>query len=107
MNEQQKLRDDLERIEARAHALEPLRQHWPGRPATAFMSPQSRGGQAGRMGPLAINFPRLLVCSYVDRMNLAGFSADGEPAPDALSRHMAAGLGALAELIHTDRLMYG
>ena len=107
MTEQQRLRDDLERIEARAHALRHYRDHWNGRPATAFMSPKSREALEGRMDRLAINFPRLLVTSYVDRMNLAGFSADGEPAPDAWSRHLAAGLGARAELIHTDRLMYG
>src|SRR5699024_1536689 len=107
MTEQQKLRDDLERIEARAHALDPLRKHWQGRPATAFMSPKSREALEGRMDRLAINFPRLLVCSSVGRINLAALSADGEPAPDAWSRHLAAGLGARAELIHTDRLMYG
>ena len=107
MTEQQRLRDDLERIETRAHALRHYRDHWNGRPATAFMSPKSREALEGRMDRLAINFPRLLVCSYVDRMNLAGFSVDGEPAPDAWSRHRAAGLGARAELIHTDRLMYG
>src|SRR5699024_12356010 len=105
--DRQKLRDALEGIGARAHALDPLRKHWKGRPATAFMSPKSREALEGRMDRLAINFPRLLVCSYVDRMNLAGFSADGEPAPDAWSRHLAAGLGARAAPIHPDRLMYG
>ena len=107
MTEQQRLRDDLERIETRAHQLQPYRDHWNGRPRTAFMSPKSREALDGRMDRLAINFPRLLVTSYVDRMNLAGFSANGEPSPDAWSRHLAAGLGARAELIHTDRLMYG
>src|SRR5699024_12825630 len=75
MTEQQKLRDDLERIEARAHALDPLRTHWQGRPATAFMSPKSREALEGRMDRLAINFPRLLACSYVYRLNSAGLSA--------------------------------
>lgn len=107
MTEQQRLRDDLERIETRAHQLQPYRDHWNGRPRTAFMSPKSREALDGRMDRLAINFPRLLVTSYVDRMNLAGFSANGEPSPDAWSRHLAADLGARAELIHTDRLMYG
>ena len=107
MTEQQRLRDDLERIETRAHALRHYRDHWNGRPATAFMSPKSREALEGRMDRLSINFPRLLVCSYVDRMNLAGFSADGEPAPDAWSRPLAAGHGARAELIHTGRLMIG
>ena len=82
MTEQQRLRDDLERIETRAHALRHYRDHWNGRPATAFMSPKSREALEGRMDRLSINFPRLLVCSYVDRMNLAGFSAAGEPAPE-------------------------
>src|SRR5699024_2504850 len=62
----------------------------------------------GRLAALSINFPRLLVTSYVDRMNLTGWTgADGKPDAAAWERHRAAGLVARAELVHTDRLMYG
>ena len=107
MTEAQRLRDDLERIEQRTSDLSTLRDHWRGQPRTAYLSPKSREALEGRMDRLSINFPRLLVTSYVDRMNLTGYSVDGTPAPDAWSRHLAAGLGARAELVHTDRLMYG
>ena len=108
MTAQQDLRDDLERIESRAHRLDPLRKHWQGRPDTAFMSKASRDALDGRLGALSINFPRLLVTSYVDRMNLTGWTgADGKPDAAAWERHRAAGLVARAELVHTDRLMYG
>ena len=108
MTEQQDLRDDLERIEQRTHALGGLRKHWQGRPDTAFMSEASRDALDDRLGRLSINFPRLLVTSYVDRMNLTGWkSEDGNPDSAAWDRHRAAGLVARSELLHTDRLMYG
>lgn len=108
MTAQQDLRDDLERIEQRTHALDGLRRHWQGRPDTAFMSEASRDALDDRLGRLSINFPRLLVTSYVDRMNLTGWKGgDGNPDSAAWDRHRAAGLVARAELLHTDRLMYG
>ena len=108
MTAQQDLRDDLERIEQRTHALGGLRKHWQGRPDTAFMSEASRDALDDRLGRLSINFPRLLVTSYVDRMNLTGWKgADGNPDSAAWDRHRAAGLVARSELLHTDRLMYG
>ena len=108
MTEQQALRDDLQRIEERTHKLDPLRKHWQGRPPTAFLSAKSRDALEDTLSRLSINFPRLLVSSYVDRMNLCGFKLyDGSPAPKAWSRHRRAGLVSRADLIHTDRLMYG
>ena len=108
MTAEQDLRDDLERIEQRTHALGGLRKHWQGRPDTAFMSEASRDALDDRLGRLSINFPRLLVTSYVDRMNLTGWkSEDGNPDSAAWDRHRAAGLVARSELLHTDRLMYG
>lgn len=108
MTAEQDLRDDLERIEQRTHALGGLRKHWQGRPDTAFMSEASRDALDDRLGRLSINFPRLLVTSYVDRMNLTGWKGeDGNPDSAAWARHRAAGLVARSELLHTDRLMYG
>lgn len=108
MSAHQNLRDDLEQIEHRTSTLDPLRKHWRGDPPTAFMSKASSDALDGRLGRLSINFPRLLVTSYVDRMNLTGWTgADGQPDTAAWARHLAAGLVARSELIHTDRLMYG
>lgn len=104
----QNLRDDLERIEQRARVIDPLRKHWEGRPDTAFMAKSARDALDHRLGRLSINFPRLLVTSYVDRMTLTGWTAeDGSADEVAWARHRAAGLVARSELIHTDRLMYG
>lgn len=108
MTEQQDLRTDLERIEQRAATLKSLRDHWNGRPDTAFLSKKSRDALEDTLSRLSVNFPRLLVSSYVDRMNLSGFKLyDGSAAPKAWSRHRRAGLTSRADLIHTDRLMYG
>lgn len=108
MTAQQDLRDSLEQIETRAHALNTLRKHWHGNPDTAFLSKSSRAALDERLGRLSINFPRLLVTSYVDRMTLTGWtSEDGAADAAAWARYRAAGLVARSELIHTDRLMYG
>lgn len=108
MTAQQDLRDDLEQIETRAHALDTLRKHWNGNPDTAFLSKSSRAALDERLGRLSINFPRLLVTSYVDRMTLTGWTGeDGAADAAAWARYRAAGLVARSELIHTDRLMYG
>ena len=108
MTAHERLREDLERIEKRAHALNPLRKHWRGEPDTAFLSESSRKALEGRLSTLSVNFPRLLVNSYVDRMNLTGWTdEDGQPDAGAWNRHRAAGLVHRAELVHTDRLMYG
>lgn len=108
MTELQQLREDLERIETRTHALRDLRAHWNGNPAAAFMSEKSRDALDHQLTRLAINFPRLLVSSYVDRMNLTGFAMAGNrPAPKAWERHRRTGLQSRADLVHTDRLAYG
>lgn len=108
MTDLQDLRDDLERIESRSHNLETLRKHWHGEPDTAYMSKKSREALEHTLSRLSINFPRLLVSSYVDRMNLTGFKlGNGEPAPKAWERHRRTGLLSRADLVHTDRLMYG
>ena len=108
MTEENRLREDLGRIEAQCAALAPLREHWTGNPATAFLSKKSREQMDHRLAHLSVNFPRLLVSSYVDRMNLTGFKLyTGDQAPKAWSRHRRAGLMSRADLVHTDRLMYG
>lgn len=108
MTDLQNLRDDLQRIEERTHQLRDLRAHWRGDPGTAFMSKKSSDALDHQLTRLSVNFPRLLVSSYVDRMNLTGFTMAGNaPAPRAWERHRRTGLQARADLIHTDRLAYG
>ena len=108
MTELDQLRADLDRIDQRRQKLAPLRKHWQGEPDTAFMSKASRDALDNRLARMSINFPRLLVTSYVDRMNLTGWTGpDGTPDAEAWQRWRAAGMVEGAELVHTDRLMYG
>lgn len=107
MTDLDRLRADLARIEARRTALRPLREHWNGRAPSAFMSKTSRDALDDRLSRLSVNFPRLLVTAYTDRMDLTGFKRDGKPDAEAWARHVAAGLRSRAHLVHTDRLMYG
>lgn len=108
MTTTEQLHADLERIEQQQHNLRALREHWQGKPRTAYMSAESAKSLRGRLPRLAVNFPRLLVTSYVDRITLTGFKgSSGKSDPAAWDRHVAAGLKGRAELLHADRLMYG
>src|SRR5699024_5824568 len=82
------LTDDLERIEQRTRVIDTRRKDWEGRPDTAFMAKSARDALDHRLGRLSINFPRLLVTSYVDRMTLTGWTAeDGSADEVAWARH--------------------
>lgn len=101
------LRRDLSRLEARRTVLDPLRDHWRGTPATAYLSKASQKKLEDRLKGMSVNWPRLLVNSYVDRLTLAGFTLDSAADSDVWDLFIRAGLRAGAELIHTDRLTYG
>lgn len=107
MSELEDLRRDLTRLETRRAALAPLREHWDGRPPTAFLSKTARDKMDDRLGRLSVNWPRLLVSSYTDRLTLSGFTLDNVADPGLWQTYTAAGLRSGAELLHTDRLTYG
>lgn len=101
------LRRDLARIEARRSATDPLANHYAGTPATAYLSTDSQKKLEHRLKGLSVNWPRLLVGSYVDRMRISGFTLDSTVDPDVWDLYVRAGLVAGSELVHTDRLTYG
>lgn len=101
------LRRDLSRLETRRHALEPMAKHYAGTPATAFLSESSRKKLENRLMGMSINWPRLLVSSYVDRLRLSGFTLETEADAGVWEAFTRAGLIAGSELVHTDRLTYG
>lgn len=106
-DELEALRADVQRIEKERSRLTPLREHWIGAPPTAYLSPDAQKKLQDRMRSLSVNWPRHIVSAYVDRMTLAGFTLDGAAADDVWGTFRAAGLEAGAELVHTDRLLYG
>lgn len=84
--------------------LSELRKTWEGRRDMAYLSPESRTALEGRLPRLGVNYPRLAVESLAERMTLSGLAVRGE---SQWSRFESMNGPELAELVHTDRLLYG
>lgn len=86
-----------------------LDKYFEGRQPAAFLSPKSQEALANKLRVLGVNFPKLLVNSVAERMQVTGFRAIGEDtADDGLWRIWQANdLEALAHLAHVDSLTYG
>lgn len=103
------LNSALEQIDQRRGRLDPYLKAWHGESPAAYLSKSSAEALDKRVRRLAVNFPRLVVSSLVDRMRVTGFRRQGQADTEsaAWSRWRQAGLVAGSELIHTDRLLYG
>jgi hypothetical protein len=80
-----------------------------GRQPAAFMSKKSQEALSGKLRILSVNFPKLLVTSIAERMNVIGFQAAGETKADEELRRIwnANDLGSESFLAHVDSLTYG
>lgn len=99
----------LHTIETRRGTLDRIRQHWEGRSPAAFLSKESRDALEDRVSRLSVNFPALAVRSMADRLKLRGFRTGGaQGLDDRAGRLMRqTDLHNVAELVHTDRQLYG
>ena len=89
--------------------LAKLDAYFEGRQPAAFLSPKSAEALGSRLRVLGVNFPRLLVTAYAERMKVTGFRAYGEDVADNdLWRVWQANdLDSQAHLAHVDALTYG
>lgn len=94
--------------ESQSH-LAKLDAYFEGRQPAAFLSPKSQEALGNKLRVLGVNFPKLLVNSVAERMQVTGFRAIGETdADDDLWRIWQANdLEAQAHLAHVDSLTYG
>lgn len=99
------LRAALEQWSLTEHPMSQLRATWVGARPVAFLSPVSREALGDRFGKLGVNFPRLAVESLAERMTLTGLQVGEQHG--VWTEFMAANGPELAELVHTDRLMFG
>lgn len=109
MTDREALHAALTNLETRRGALDVFRKAWAGESPTAYLSPASRDALDKRLTRLAVNYPRLVVSSLVDRMRVSGFRREGSQEIDAETWRLyrRAGLVAGSELVHTDRALYG
>lgn len=96
-------------IEADSGKYSRISQAWNGVSPAAFMSKKSRDALDNRLSRLGVNFPRLVVNSKVDRLNVAGIVSreSGEADTASWAQWQRAGLVSKSELIHTDYYLYG
>lgn len=99
------LRRGLTQLDAVPNQLGGLLQAWRGERPASFLSADSRKALDDRLARLGVNYPRLAVTALVDRMRLAGISlGEGSTVWQTFTRARGR---ELAELVHTDRLLYG
>lgn len=99
------LRKGLAQLDKAPSTLNGLRAAWRGERPAAFLSEESRKSLDDRLGKIGVNYPRLAVSALVDRMRLSGLAlGDNSLVWDRFTRARGR---ELAELVHTDRLLYG
>lgn len=94
----------LDQWTARTARLADLRRSWDGTRPVSYLSPESRKALGDRLGRIGVNYPRLAVESLAERQTLAGLSVADR---SLWGPFLAANGPELAELVHTDRLLYG
>jgi hypothetical protein len=89
--------------------LNKLDSYYEGRQAAAFLSPSSKEALGNRLRVLGVNFPRLLVSSIAERLQVTGFQGIDEDTADSdLWRIWQANdLSTQSHLAHVDALTYG
>lgn len=100
------LETGLQQIEQQRAECVRLRRHWTGTAPAAYLSAEARANLDDRLKRLSVNFPRLVVQSRADRLALNGMQYQGQDSPTWAEFQRAGGVR-LAELIHTDRLIFG
>lgn len=105
----QLLQEHLEKLDEQRKATRAIRLHWENKSPAAWLSQESRDALGGQFSKLAVNYPRLVVSSRVDRLKLRGFldPATGEHDPRLIQLAVETDLAAVSELVHTDRALYG
>lgn len=98
------LRAALDQWTRQTARLADLRRTWDGTRPVSYLSPDSRKALGDRLARLGVNFPRLAVESLAERQTLAGLAVGDRSTWAAFT---AANGPELAELVHTDRLLYG
>jgi hypothetical protein len=100
------------RLDFSAIQLTRLSAYYRGLPTgLQFVAPEIVALTAGRVRPLQINFSRVVVDAFAERLEVAGFripnAPDSDPDTGLWSLWTSCGLDASSPLAHTDALLYG
>lgn len=83
--------------------------HWDNDSPASWLARESRDALDNKLARLSVNFVRLAVSSLVERLTLRGFTAAGSNVIDSelIALAQQVNLPAIAELVHTDRALFG
>lgn len=99
----------VNRLISQQTALDRLDRYYTGKQPLAFMSPEVQLQVGNRVTPVAINWPRVIVGSIEERLDVEGFRlAQDSPVDDTLwDIWQANDLDEWSQLAHIDALVYG
>lgn len=104
-----KLRDLLVRISGQSEELRRLDRYYTGRQSLSYLSPDVARVVQNRLRSLVINWPRLVINSLEERLDVDGFRlASDQPADNELWRIWQANdLDEQSQMAHVDALVHG
>jgi hypothetical protein len=99
----------LTRISGQSAELQRLDRYYTGSQPLSFLSPEVARQVNGRLRSLVVNWPRLVVNSLEERLDVDGFRlAQDQPADDELWRIWQANdLDEASQMVHVDALVHG
>jgi len=102
------IRDLGRRLDEATPGFDRLDRYLTGAQPLAFLAPEVRAAVAGRLEPLAVNWPRLVVAAVEERLDVEGFRLAAEQPDDELWRiWQANGLDEGSQLAHEAALVHG
>lgn len=99
-----------QRLDERAHRLATLDAYFKAEQPAAFLSTEARDALGSRFRSLGVNFPRLVVTSLAERLDVSGFRTGGpQSAPDerVWQTWRACGMEEASAQAHTEALTLG
>ncbi len=103
------LKSLTEKLDAGRPLLDTLDRYVSGTQPLAFLAPEVAAATQGRLKPLNIAWPRLVVQSVEERLDVTGFRTPGTDQPDAglWEIWQRCNLDEESQKLHTDSLVYG
>ena len=92
----------LQRLDARTATHARLDHYYRGTQPLAYLSPEARKAVGSRLGPLAVNVPRLTVTALAERLRVTGITG-----ADVWADWLANDLDQLASVAHREALTLG
>lgn len=96
-----------DKIEWQASGLRELDQYYLGEQPAAFLSEDSREALSGSLFKMSVNFPKLVVTSVAERLEIAGFKVNGTKHDGLNSAWIANKMRDASAQAHLDALIYG